>query len=99
TEDGMVTMGAIRDISERKRAQEALAEKTRALEVAQEELARSERPAILGQPRGGGSDELRNPLGVIKNAVYYLNMVLPDAAKARKHLGIVEREIAAADRI
>ena len=36
---------------------------------------------------------------MIKNAVYYLNMVLPDDAKARKHLGIVEREIAAADRI
>jgi len=88
---------AIRSLHEA--AQAALEEKTRALEAAREELARNERLAILGQLAGGVSHELRNPLGVIKNAVYYLNMVLPDDAKARKHLGIVEREIAAADRI
>jgi signal transduction histidine kinase len=99
TEDGVLTMSAIRDISERKRAQEALEEKSRALEAAQEELVRNERLAILGQLAGGVSHELRNPLGVIKNSVYYLNMVLPEDANARKHLGIVEREIAAADRI
>jgi PAS domain S-box-containing protein len=99
TEDGIVTMSAIRDISERKRAQEALEEKTHALESAQEELVRAERLAILGQLAGGVSHELRNPLGVIKNSIYYLNMVLPEAANARKHLGIIEREIAAADRI
>ncbi len=76
-----------------------LEEKTRALEAAQEELLRQERLAVLGQLAGGVSHELRNPLGVIKNSVYYLNMVLPDDSKARKHLTIVEREIAAADRI
>ncbi|MBM4435057.1 MAG: PAS domain S-box protein [Chloroflexi bacterium] len=99
TEDGMVTMSAIRDITERRQAEQALEEKTRALEQAQEELVRKERLAILGQLAGGVSHELRNPLGVIKNSVYYLNMVLPEDAKARKHLAIVEREIAAADRI
>lgn len=99
TEDGMLVMSAIRDISERKHAQEALEEKTRALEAAQEALVRKERLAVLGQLAGGVSHELRNPLGVIKNAVYYLNMVLPEDAKVRRHLAIVEREIAAADRI
>jgi signal transduction histidine kinase len=92
-------MSAIRDIRERKRAQQALEETTRALEEAQEELARKERLAILGQLAGGMSHELRNPLGVIKNSVYYLNMVLPADPTAREHLAIVEREIAAADRI
>jgi PAS domain S-box-containing protein len=99
TEDGVLAMSAIRDITDRKRAQQALEEKTRALEVAQDELVRKERLAILGQLAGGVSHELRNPLGVIKNSIYYLNMVLPDESKARKHLGIVEREIATADRI
>jgi PAS domain S-box-containing protein len=99
TEDGVFAISAIRDITARKRAQEALEEKTRALEAAQDELVRKERLAVLGQLAGGVSHELRNPLGVIKNAVYYLNMVLPEDPKVRKHLGIVEREIAAADRI
>jgi signal transduction histidine kinase len=99
TEDGVFAISAIRDITARKRAQQTLEEKTRALEAAQDELVRKERLAVLGQLAGGVSHELRNPLGVIKNAVYYLNMVLPEDPKARKHLGIVEREIAAADRI
>ena len=92
-------MSAIRDITDRKRAQEALQEKTRALEAAQEELVRRERLATLGQLAGGVSHELRNPLGVIKNSVYYLKMVLPEEEGLRKHLAILEREVATATRI
>jgi len=99
TEEGVLVMSAIRDITDRKRAQEALEEKTRALEAAQEELVRSERLAILGQLAGSVSHELRNPLGVIKNSVYYLKMVLPEEDRVRKHLGILDREVATATRI
>jgi PAS domain S-box-containing protein len=100
TEDGgVLAISAIRDIRERRQAQEALEEKTRALEAAQEELVRKERLAILGQLAGGVSHELRNPLAVIKNSVYYLRMVLPEDDRYRKHLGILERELAAANRI
>ena len=99
TDEGVLVMSAIRDITERKRAQEALEEKTRALEAAQEELVRKERLAILGQLAGGVSHELRNPLGVIKNSVYYLKMVTAADEKVAKHLGIVEREIVTANRI
>ena len=102
-----------RDLTERRQTQEALAEKTRALEektraleertraleMAQEALVRRERLAILGQLAGGVSHELRNPLGVVKNSAYYLRMVLPDEEPARKHLGIIEREVEAANRI
>ena len=99
TEEGVLVMSAIRDITDRKRAQEALEEKTRALEAAQEELVRRERLATMGHLAGSVSHELRNPLGVIKNSVYYLKMVVPDDERVRKHLSILEREVATATRI
>jgi signal transduction histidine kinase len=71
----------------------------RVLHEAQEELVRKEKLATLGQLAGGVGHELRNPLGVIKNSVYYLNMVLPDDEKVRKHLGILDREVANSNRI
>jgi signal transduction histidine kinase len=92
----VLVMSAIRDITERKRAQEALEEKTRALEAAQEELVRRERLAVLGQLAGSVSHELRNPLGVIKNSVYYLKLVLPEEERVRKHLAILDRQVVAA---
>ncbi len=99
TEEGVLVMSAIRDITDRKRAEEALEEKTRALEAAQEELVRRERLATMGHLAGSVSHELRNPLGVIKNSVYYLKMVVPEDERVRKHLGILEREVATATRI
>jgi len=98
--DGQVLYeGAVEDITEARRTQEALADRTRALEAAQEELVRKERLAMLGQLAGGVSHELRNPLGVIKNSAYYLRMLLPDDERMQKHLAIVEREVATATRI
>jgi signal transduction histidine kinase len=70
-----------------------------ALREAQEELIRKEKLATLGQLAGGVGHELRNPLGVIKNSVYYLNMILPQDEKIRKHLGILDREVANSNRI
>ena len=70
-----------------------------ALHQAQEELVRKEKLATLGQLAGGVGHELRNPLGVIKNSVYYLNMILPEDEKVRKHLGILDREVANSNRI
>src|SRR5713101_8301700 len=99
TDEGVLVMSAIRDITDRKRAEEALQEKTRALEAAQEELVRRERLATMGHLAGSVSHELRNPLGVIKNSVYYLKMVVPEDERVRKHLSILEREVATATRI
>ncbi len=70
-----------------------------ALREAQEELIRKEKLASLGQLAGGVGHELRNPLGVIKNSVYYLNMILPKDEKIQKHLAILDREVANSDRI
>jgi len=99
THDGVVAMSTIRDVTERTRAQHALEDRTRALEAAQTELVRTERLAVLDQLAGILGHELRNPLGVIKNAAYFLGMVLPDDPKVRKHLAIIDRQVAVVDGI
>lgn len=101
----------VEDITERKRAEEALKryseqleemveERTRALEEAQEQLIRREKLAVLGQLAGGVGHELRNPLGVISNAVYFLQMTLSDADETiREYLGIISSEVRNAEKI
>jgi signal transduction histidine kinase len=72
-----------------------------ALRHASEELMRNERLALIGQLAGGVGHELRNPLGAIGNAVYYLRMKLSggEDAKVQKHLGILENEVRRANKI
>ncbi|MHA1450596.1 MAG: ATP-binding protein, partial [Candidatus Hodarchaeales archaeon] len=75
-------------------------QRTRELREAQEELVRKEKLAVLGQLAGGVGHELRNPLGSIKNAVYYLNMVLEESKpEVRESLEIMEKEIETSERI
>jgi len=89
----------------RQRAEEALGEyserledmvekRTKELRDAQEELVRKERLGILGQLGGGVAHELRNPLGVISNAIYYLKTILPDADQTTKeYLEMISSEV------
>ncbi|MBC8448849.1 MAG: HAMP domain-containing protein [Chloroflexi bacterium] len=89
---------ALKEYSER--LEEMVEERTRALRDAQEQLVRSEKLAVLGQLAGGVSHELRNPLGAVKNAAYFLRMVLqkpePDVAEM---LQILDREVDNCERI
>jgi PAS domain S-box-containing protein len=97
----------ILDISERKRAEldirklnAELMEKISQLNEAQEELVRKEKLSILGQLSGVVGHELRNPLGVMNNAVYFLKMVLTEADETTKeYLDIIASEITNSQRI
>ena len=52
----------------------------------EEQLIRQEKLAVLGELASGVGHELRNPLGVISNAVYFLQMVLSPGEPLAPHL-------------
>jgi signal transduction histidine kinase len=82
------------------RMAEELGERSRELLDAQEELVRKEKLATLGQLSGSVGHELRNPLGVMSNAVYFLKMVLTEADETtREYLDIIKHEIENSQRI
>ncbi|MBU4425704.1 MAG: hypothetical protein KKB35_03115, partial [Proteobacteria bacterium] len=89
-----------KEIVERKRAEEALKESYKELKAAQEQLVRHEKLAALGQLAGGVGHELRNPLGVISNAIYFLQMTLSEAdGTTREYLEMISSEVSNADKI
>jgi PAS domain S-box-containing protein len=67
----------------------------------QEDLIKSAKFNVIGQLASVVGHELRNPLGVIKNSVYFLNMVLKDVAdeKIVKHLKILDKQVNSANTI
>jgi PAS domain S-box-containing protein len=100
-----------RDITKRKLAEEevrrlnkelewTVEERTKELFDAQEELVRQEKLAILGQLSGSVGHELRNPLGVMNNAIYFLKTVMTGADEiVKEYLDIIKQEIDTSQRI
>jgi signal transduction histidine kinase len=70
------------------------------LRETQEKLLQQEKLAAVGQLASGVGHELRNPLGVMKNAVYFIkSKVGMEDEKLAKHLKIMEKEIDSATKI
>jgi len=80
--------------------EEMVDERTRALREAQEELLRKERLSTMGQLASSVAHEVRNPLGVITNAVYFLKSVREDApVQEREYLDLIQKQVTSAMRI
>jgi signal transduction histidine kinase len=75
-------------------------ERTRELEIAQEELLRRERLAVLGQLTATVSHELRNPLGTIRSSNFYLQRKVKEQdSKIIKHLNRIDAQVGICDSI
>jgi len=82
------------------RLEEMVQERTVELRQAHERLVRQEKLAVLGQLAGGVGHELRNPLGVISNAAYYLRGFLTDIDEtSREFLDLIATEVRNAEKI
>jgi signal transduction histidine kinase len=80
--------------------EQRVGERTRELQGIQEQMIRKEKLAMLGQLAGGVGHELRNPLGVISNAIYYLQMTLTDAEETTKeYLDMISSEVRNSEKI
>lgn len=75
--------------------------RTKDLEQVQEKLIRSERLAAVGELASGVGHELRNPLNVIRNCAYLLNMALSEKAdeESVNTLKVLDKQIDAANKI
>lgn len=83
--------------------------RTRELKSAQDELIKKERLAAIGQMSSVVGHEIRNPLAVINNSIYFIktklnaaaaaNPSIPVEPKIAKHISIIESEIRQANGI
>jgi signal transduction histidine kinase len=75
--------------------------RTKDLEQVQEKLIRSERLAAVGELASGVGHELRNPLNVIRNCAYLLNMNLADKGDAEtlETLKVLDKQIDISNKI
>ncbi|MBI5631050.1 MAG: HAMP domain-containing protein [Elusimicrobia bacterium] len=77
--------------------------RTRELKAAQDELIKKERLAAIGQMASVVGHEIRNPLAVINNSIYFiktkLGAALDSDPKIAKHIKIIESEIQQANGI
>ena len=89
------------ELVEHKRTAEELAMTNTKLKAAQDRIINSEKLATIGKLAGVMGHEIRNPLGIIRNSIYYLNMILKKSKqeKVKKHLDILQIEINNADKI
>ncbi|MFW6115665.1 MAG: c-type heme family protein [Chloroflexota bacterium] len=82
------------------RLEDMVEERTQELQAAQARLLRNQKLALLGQLAGSINHELRGPLGNIKSAAYFLEMVLADPCEdVQEVLSLLQQEVERAESI
>jgi signal transduction histidine kinase len=111
---GFIEIG--HDISHRKQAEEqvknhnlllerAVEEKTSEMESMTEQLVRQEKLATIGKISASIAHELRNPLGAIKQSIFFLNRLYnrgqlgPSNPRLKDHLDLIETELHTTGRV
>ncbi len=80
--------------------EERVEQRTKELKDAQRELIRTEKLTMLGRLAGAVGHELRNPMGVIKNAACFLNITLKEPEpEILETLKLLEKEANTSERI
>lgn len=80
--------------------EDAVKQKSEEMKDLMEKMLRQEKLATIGKISTSIAHELRNPLGAVKQAAYFLKIKnqTPDE-KIHKHLDIIDRELSIADRV
>lgn len=71
------------------------------IQQTQQELLKKEKLAAIGKLSGSVAHDIRNPLGVLSNSIYYLSQITDKntAPKLTKHIRLMEQEIQRANSI
>lgn len=107
-----ISLIVMNDITERKIIEEKLEENQRNLELkiedrtvdlknAQQKLLQQQKLAAIGQLSGSVAHDIRNPLGIISNSVYFLNQIDKQSLdeNINKHINIIGGAIERANNI
>lgn len=103
--------GTAQDVTERKESEErirnqnvllekAVIKKTLEMENMMEKMIQQEKLVTIGKVSGSIAHEIRNPLGAVKQAVFYLKSKLTDhPPKIKKHLQLMDEELTITNRV
>ncbi len=79
------------------RLEDVVSQRTDELEVTQKELLQKEKLATLGKLAGAVAHEIRHPLGVINNVIFYLNMQTSEVKNETHNLVVDYLDIISAE--
>ncbi len=88
----VVVLTIVRDITERKRAEEALVAKNEEIKVMTQQLWHAAKLATMGELAASIAHELNNPLGTVSLRVESLLSQIPPGGSMRRELEVVEQE-------